>query len=531
MQFYVWSWGWIKSSLSYGDINASQPGIASFQLDRFSLGPLTATAKITLEPPEAGSLEYNVSGNNFYYLWQPFLGTERFPVEKHQAFNAVAKEGYIVKEWQRYDYETEDFVYFSNNATTTFYIDEEDEDDPLVNSYKVIFAEAVNVRVSSGAEGHFPTPWQGYSQDAYENGAPAAKGRTLKFYVEGYGGWAFTHWSDGNTENDREILCDQDIDLVANYKKVLRVNPSAYITNAEWDAAISIEGDIGEFEPDENGEVTCTITLDYPENYHLADWFFYLNGVKDHSIEGNSLTATLIWGEINNFSPVARFVKKTQLQVLPAEGQEERGSLEVRHNNSEGEEIVLDANGNAYLDIGSNIWLKASPADLNRFTHWNCKYGNLDYNNNDAEFSLTLTDNPSHNFTAYFVSQGFLNLQIAQDSNGDGTFKVDYQDYVANAIYDVGTRLYIQATPGANSRFDKWLDNPAALASRYINIGIGENTYTARFVKIGSIVLKAEIVDNGEPGGGVAKTYALDIGEQMTLNAVPLSGYSLYVVF
>jgi hypothetical protein len=524
--FEVGDTGWVKATLSYDNYYANRPANAFLQLDKFSLGPLKATPKITLEPPEAAYIQYSANDNPFIYDWVTFLGTERFLVETHRPFNVVANEGYTVKEWQKYDPETEDFVYASKDPIKTIYIFEEDGKDPFINSYRVIFTEAVTVRVSSGEHGYFPMPWQGYAQADFEDAASVAKGTTLKFHLEPYDGWVFTHWSDGNTESDREILCEQNIDLVANYKKVIRVDPSAHITNAEWDPAISVEGDIGEIEPDENDEVTCTITLQYPENYRLLEWFFYPDGVKEYSIEDNSLTATLSWGEVENFTPLAKFAKQTQLQVLHAGGQDKRGRLEIRHNDSEGEEIVLDAHGRTWLDIGSNIWLKASPAIFSRFTHWNCKYGSLDYNTSKAEITLALADLPFYNFTAHFVAPGYLNLQISQNSSGSGAFTVNSQSYEANAEYDAGTQLRIQAIPEENSRFDKWLDDNNSAATRHVEINIGENIYTARFVKTGSIVLKAEIVDGGGSGGGVTKTHTPDLGEEITINAVPLSGYS-----
>ncbi|MDD4099116.1 MAG: hypothetical protein PHC30_10115, partial [Lentisphaeria bacterium] len=182
--------------------------------------------------------------------------------------------------------------------------------------------------------------------------------------------------------------------------------------------------------------------------------------------------------------------------------------------------------GTAYVDIDSTVWIKATALGVNRFDSWRWVYGAWDYNSYYAEMAMYIQDYPSYEFTASFVAQAPLILQLDPTGNGTGTFLVNYQAYQPGMTFDIGSQVWFQATPDPNNRFVKWLDNDSTWWSRYVYIEPGDNVYTARIVKTGTITMKAKVITTGEPGGGVTNVYTPDLGTDLTITATPYYGYS-----
>ncbi len=521
--FNVTKGGWLSASLSFGDYWAAQPGICHLKLDRFMGRAPKATPKVTVEPPGAGTVSYLSPQPN---EWQPFLGTERILVGKQVQFRAEPSPGYMFVEWQRYDLITGQYVGYSADPQMEFQVREDEDGDQAENDFKAVFTPAVQVQVTLGEGGVWPQR-PGYAQGAYTQGGLVAKDTVLKFWPAALDGYAFTGWSDGVADIDRTIVCSQDIALHGNFTRYIDSAPYATVAYTGDASEITITSGKGLLtELNFDGTITYTISLAYPETYRFAGWQFDQGAVVAFQVNGSDLTVTLDWNKTKRFAPKATFHKQARLTVLVAAGQENRGLLQVRKDNGTGEEIILDEGGSAHVDIGSKVWLKAAPVGTNRFERWNWQYGGNSRSSSATEITETIADYPSYQFTASFVAQAHLTLQIDPDANGAGKFQVKGQDYQPGQCHDVGAQVSIRAIPDQNNRFVKWLDNDSASPYRTVYIKSGDNVYTARFVKTGTVTMKAKITTTGEPGGGVTKVYTPDLGADLTITATPLYGYS-----
>ncbi|HOG51223.1 MAG TPA: hypothetical protein PKY10_11605, partial [Lentisphaeria bacterium] len=361
----------------------------------------------------------------------------------------------------------------------------------------------------------------------YTQGGLVAKDSVLKFWPEALDGYAFTGWSDGVMDIDRTIVCNQDITLQGNFTRCINSAPYVNVVNTGDASEITITsgaGNLTELNPD--GTITYAISVAYPELYRFVGWQFDQAAVVDFQVNGADLTVTLDWNKTKRFAPEARFYKQTLLTVRTALGQENSGLLQVRKNDGAGEEIVLDEDGSAHVDIGSTLWLKAAGLGVNRFKRWAWQYGANSGSSSEAEMTVDIKDYPSYQFTASFSAQAPLGLHIDPAGNGTGKFQVNGQNYQPGQHYDIGAQVGIQAIPDQNNRFAKWLDNDSANPHRTVYIEPGDNAYTARFVKTGTVTMKAKIITTGEFGGGVANVYTPDLGTNLTITATPYYGYS-----
>ncbi|MGI6357023.1 MAG: leucine-rich repeat protein [Lentisphaerae bacterium] len=515
--------GWLSGTLSFEDGWASQPNISQLKLDRFIIGAPKAAPKVTVEPPGAGIVSYATGG--WPAEWRPFLGTERMSVNDWVQFRVEPTPGYTLVEWQRYEPGEGQYMPYSDEPQVEFQIYADEDGDQAENDFKVVLIAAVQVQVTLSEGGWWPQRY-GYAQDEYTEAKLVDKDTELKFRPEALEGYVFTGWSDGVTDIDRTIVCNQDIALQGNFTRCIDSAPQANVANTGDASEITFtsgKGKLTELNPD--GTITYTISVAYPELYRFAGWQFDLDAVVDAQVNGSDLTVTLDWEQTKHFAPQATFYKQTRLAVLTAAGQENRGLLQVRKDDAAGEEILLDESGSANIDVGLTVWLKATPQGLNRFERWNWQYGNNSNSSTDAEITVDIRNYPSYQFTSSFVAQALLTLHVDPAGNGAGKFKVNGQDYQPSQYYDIGAQVSIQAIPDQNNRFAKWLDNDSADPRRSVYIEPGDNVYAARFVKTGMVTLKAKNIVTGEPGGGVTNVYIPDVGTDLTITATALYGY------
>ncbi|HQL88449.1 MAG TPA: leucine-rich repeat protein, partial [Lentisphaeria bacterium] len=522
--FDVTKGGWLSGTLTFGDNKASQPGISHLKLDRFVNGAPKATPKVTFEPPGAGTASYSAANE-----WWPFLGTERMLIGKEAQFRAEASPGYMFTEWQRYDLGAGQYVRHSTNQQTMFQIFADEDGDQAENDFKAVFEPAVWVQVTLSQGGWWPVRYgySGYSRGEYTEPCLVAKGTVLKFWPEAEDGCVFTGWNDGVTDIDRSVVCEQDIALQANFAKYIRSEPTVKVANSNDAGGIMITcgtGDLTELNPD--GTVTYTISVDYPEWYRFAGWEFDQGTVVASQVNGSDLTVTLDWNQTKRFAPKAKFYKQTRITVQTAAGQENCGLLQVRETDGAGEEIILDEDRGAYVDIRSVVWLKGTGLGINRFVRWDWQYGGYSNSSSATEMTETIWDYPSYQFTASFAAQADLTLHVDPDGNGTGKFQVNGRDYQPGRRYDIGTQVTIRAFPDPGNRFVKWLGSDSVYPWCTVYIEPGDNVYTAQFAKTGTVTMKAKVITTGEPGGGVAQVYTPDLGTDLTITATPYYGYS-----
>jgi hypothetical protein len=512
--------GWLSGTLSFDDYWASQPNISQLKLDRFMIGAPKAAPKVTVEPPGAGTVSYATTE------WRPFLGTERMSVNDWVQFRVEPAPGYVLVEWQRFEPDDGQYVQYGTESQVEFQIYADEDGDQAENDFKVVLVAAVQVQVTLGEGGWWP-PRYGYAQDEYTEPKLVDKDTELKFWPEALEGYVFTGWNDGVTDIDRTVVCSQDIALQGNFTRCIDSAPQANVVNTGDAGEITFtsgKGKLTELHPD--GTITYTISVAYPESYRFAGWQFDPGTVVEAQVNGSDLTVTLDWEQTKQFAPQARFYKHTRLTVRPAAGQEGRGLLQVRKDNGTGEEIVLDEDESAHIDIGSTIWLKATGLGVNRFERWNWQYGGNSRSSGDAEITVDIRNYPSYQFAASFVAQASLTLHVAPDGNGTGKFQVNGGDYQPGQRHDIGARVSIRAIPDPNNRFAKWLDNESADPQRTVYIEPGDNVYTAQFIKTGMVTMKAKNIITGKPDGGVANVYTPDLGADLTITATPHYGYS-----
>ncbi|NLE55789.1 MAG: leucine-rich repeat protein, partial [Lentisphaerae bacterium] len=511
--------GELTGTLLFGDLWATQPDICHLKLDRVVVGAPRAVPKVRIEPPGAGQVSY-WSDRADPPGWQPFTGAERLLVDEWVQFKAEPAEGYMLAAWQRYDLDAGQYLQYNTNPEPYLQIRADEDGDQAENDYKAVFAPAVLVTVTLSEGGWWPWRGQEYAQDYYTQGRLALKDSMLKFWPQASNGYVFTGWNDGVTDIDRTVVCSQDIVLQGNFAKCINSAPYVNIVNTGDAGQIvftSGEGVLTGLNPD--GTITYTISVEYPDHYRFAGWQFDQGQVVAAQAEGDDLTVTLDWDQTKYFDPQARFYKQTLLAVRAAAGQKSRGLLQVRKSNADGEEIILDEDGNARVDIYSTVWIKATALGINRFDSWLQVYGPWDFTSSSSELAVYISDYPSYEFTASFVAQATLTLQLDPTANGTGTFLVNYQGYQPGMTFDIGSQVWFQVTPHPNNRFVKWLDNDSTWTSRTVYIEPGDNIYTARIVKTGTITMKAEIITTGEPGGGVTNVYTPDLGTDLTITA------------
>ncbi|MDD4097546.1 MAG: leucine-rich repeat protein, partial [Lentisphaeria bacterium] len=517
--------GWLAGAITFGDAIASQPGISHLELDRIKVITPRVVPEFAVDPPGAGQITY-WSDYAEPPGWQLFTGSERMLVGTSVRFQALPDAGYQFVEWRRHDPEVQQYLPLAADNPRDFLVEADLPGNHPGNDYLAVFAAVVPVTVTLSEGGVWP-PLFDYAQGSYEQGGQVITGTELKFRPEPLPGHGFLGWSDGVPELERTVVCTQPVTLRADFARCVTCTPAATVVNTGDASAIAFTSGAGpQFNLNADGTVTFTIVPEYPANHRFSHWEFdATQGVEAHAV-GQDLVVTMDWDLAYEFSPRAFFYQQSLVTVRPAAGHTGRGLLSVRLGGADGPALVLDASQSAAVDCYQTLWLRATPLGMNRFIQWTSLYGGNQYVESYApEIIFMPRREASYVLEATFLAQAPLTLRTDPAGNGNGSFNVNGQPYQPDALFDIGRSVQFEVIPETNNRFVHWLDNGATAPSRTVYIEPGENLYTARIVRTGTVIMTAKVITTGEPGGGVTQTYQPELGSSITLTATPLPGF------
>jgi len=169
------------------------------------------------------------------------------------------------------------------------------------------------------------------------------------------------------------------------------------------------------------------------------------------------------------------------------------------------------SSGAGTYSIGTTVVLIATPAIGYAFVSWT---EGVTVVSTSPGFLVTADMN--HTFQANFIKQYYITV-VASPTNGGSTTPSGY------AIYDIGTKLQLMATPASGFRFVSWAEGLSVIStvpSFQITVD-ADRTLWANFMQ------QFNIVTNSNPtsGGSTSGSGIYDINTPVTLTATPTSGY------
>ena len=274
-------------------------------------------------------------------------------------------------------------------------------------------------------------------------------------------GYHFTQWSDGNTDNPREIELTQDTTFTAEFAS------NQYTLNLQCDGNQGTVEGAGLF--DYLAQVQISATPAY--GYHFSSWS-----------DGNTANPRTV-SITEDKSYTATFAKNTYTITKIA--------------NSEQGSVSGPAQGE-YLD---NISLTATPEYGYHFAQWND--GNT---SNPRTFELTRDTT----FTALFaLNQYTLSLQC---DNNQGTVE-------GAGVFDYLAEVQISATPAYGYHFSSWSDGNTANPRTYTVTK--DVTITANFAPNKYSINVSCNAEQGSVTGSGSYNYL----SNRTIEAIPNYGY------
>ncbi len=278
-------------------------------------------------------------------------------------------------------------------------------------------------------------------------------------------GYAFTGWSDGNTDNPRTITVTKDATYTANFS----------ITQHTLTLSAA-NGSISGAESGKKYDYGTTLTLTAVPN------------------TGYAFTQ---WSDGNTDNPRTITIKQAVTYTANFALTQHTITLSATNGSISGAE-----SGKKY-DYGTIRTLTATPDEHYVFTGWSD-------GNQDNPRSVTVTEDAT--FTAEFAAIMFTITTAVNDASG-GTV-------TEGGEYQEGTELTLTATANEGYAFTGWSDgnqdNPRTIT-------VTENaTFTAEFTTVHTITLVAE---NGTISGAVSGTQYV-YGTELTLTATPDQGYA-----
>ena len=163
---------------------------------------------------------------------------------------------------------------------------------------------------------------------------------------------------------------------------------------------------------------------------------------------------------------------------------------------------TVNTSGGEY-EQGTSVTLTATPNTGYTFTGWS---GNASGTNS----SLNITIIGNINVTANFEP---ISYTLTVDSGSGGAVSS------SGGVYDYGTQVTLSAIPDSGYGFVNWSNGST---EQNITVTISENTTLTANFEIGSYTLT---VDSGSGGAVSSSGGTYDYGTQVTLSAIPDSGY------
>lgn len=277
--------------------------------------------------------------------------------------------------------------------------------------------------------------------------------------------YAFSQWSDGNTDAYRQITVTQNVSYTAVFTDAY-FNITAQSNNDAY--GIVIGG--GSYSTGSS----VTLTAIANPGYHFEQWS---DGNTDNP---RTITVT------GNMTYYAQFAINTYTVNVV--------SSDVSQGSVTGGGIY------AYL---ANATIQATPTQNHRFVQWN------DGNTNNPR---TITVTSDSTFTAQFQQIEQYTITVLSDDPQRGSV-------TGGGTFYVGTQIPISATPAPNNTFSHWSDGNTE-AHRTITV-TSDATYTAYF---SPVTYTVNVFSNNDEMGTVSGGGSYEYGSSATVTATPSEG-------
>lgn len=296
----------------------------------------------------------------------------------------------------------------------------------------------------------------------------------VAFTATANAGYEFANWNDGNTDNPRMVIVDQDTTLTASFSYIGYTVTLNSNNEVMGNASVAPEQEyyhIGEV-------ITLTATPEY--GYKFINW----------SDDNTDNPRTITMGAANVDLTANFNFDNFDLNVTVAEGQEERGT-------------VLGAGNYPY---GTEVQISAVANDGYLFLHWNDGVTNA---------VRTVTVNGHDAYVASFRTDATYTVAVdAENGNVSGTGS----NFIEN------DQVTLTATPAMGYRFVNWTTVDGTELSE-------ENPYSFTVVSDTHLVavfaaLPYTVTLNADPEQGtVTGAGEYLFGQQVTISATPAEGY------
>lgn len=420
----------------------------------YSLDPtisFTVTENASFEAVFAEALYYiSASPNNSLYGTVEGTGYYRFG--DSCALIATPNSGYEFLKW------TKDNVEVSTDEMYVFAVTEDAQYVAVFGEPSVTYYTITTAVTPAGA-------------GTVEGGGTFAAGSTVYLGATANLGWAFEKWSDGNTDNPREITVNGNATYTAKFAQL----SYTLTVNANPAAGGSVTGG-GEYHYGDVAQLTATPNdgytfLSWSDGLTIATRVVTVTGDATYTAYFNAAGATTFTVTVDANDP----------------------------------NLGTVTGGGVYPE-NSVIQISATPAPNARFLKW--KDGNTD---NPREVTVT----SDLTFTAMFEAKPEYTITVVSDDPTMGTVN-------GGGTFIEGTEIQISATPLAGFYFTGWndgnADNPRTIV-------VTENaTFRALFSANAVITFNVTLICNPSEGTLIGDgTYTQ--GATATIAAIPFSGY------
>lgn len=247
-------------------------------------------------------------------------------------------------------------------------------------------------------------------------GGSYEEGTTVTVTATAEEGYHFVQWDDGNTDNPRSVVMNDDVIMEAQFAADIVIPKHNLTLESNYTVMGSVSGD-GEYEEDSNVEISATAN----DGYVFVRWQ-----------DGNTDNPRTIVMPHDDITYTASFGYVVTGESI---------------NNELG---TVSGSGN-YVP-GDNALLTATAASGYLFDKW-------DNNSTANPLVITVSDNVTR--TASFVAARSINLVSADDTMGIVT--LDPNDTTASSgVVKDGSTVNVYAVPTPDHRFVEWADGETA---------------------------------------------------------------------
>lgn len=386
-----------------------------------------------------GPALYTIIVSSANTAWGSVTGGGTFSYGETTICTAIPEEGYHFTQWNDGNISNPRIVTADSNISLTAMF--------AANQYTVTVVSNDTVKGTVSGGGTYD-----YNQQVYIIAIPNSS-------------YAFSQWSDGNTDAYRQITVTQNVSYTAVFTDAY-FNITAQSNNDAY--GIVIGG--GSYSTGSS----VTLTAIANPGYHFEQWS---DGNTDNP---RTITVT------GNMTYYAQFAINTYTVNVV--------SSDVSQGSVTGGGIY------AYL---ANATIQATPTQNHRFVQWN------DGNTNNPR---TITVTSDSTFTAQFQQIEQYTITVLSDDPQRGSV-------TGGGTFFVGTQIPISATPAPNNTFSHWSDGST---ETYRTITVTSNaTYTAFF---SPVTFTVNVFSNNDEMGTVSGGGSYEYGSSATVTATPSEG-------